>query len=114
MSRNESLDKNKRVPINLREMNSSLAQLPGWEAKNGKLHKEFCFKDFVEAFAFMTGVALNAESLNHHPEWFNVYNRVVVDLCTHDTVPEGGGITPLDIHLAKIMNDLSMAIGGME
>ena len=78
------------------EIESRLATLPGWSVVDGKLHREFQFKDFVSAFAFMTGVALVAESKNHHPEWVNVYNKVVIDLTTHDVQ----GISPLDFELA--------------
>lgn len=100
------LAKNKRVPLSLRELTTSLGQLPGWEHVNGKLRREFVFADFAEAFAFMTGVAIRAEAMNHHPEWSNVYSRVTVELNTHDTEPAGGGVTPLDVHMAKIMSDL--------
>jgi 4a-hydroxytetrahydrobiopterin dehydratase len=73
-----------------------LQNLPGWELKNGKLHRDFVFPDFAEAFRFMIAVAAEAERLNHHPEWSNVYNRVTMDLVTHDA----GGITALDFVLA--------------
>ena len=73
-----------------------LQNLPGWELKNGKLHRGFVFPDFGEAFRFMIAVAAEAERLNHHPEWSNVYNRVTMDLVTHDA----GGITALDFELA--------------
>jgi 4a-hydroxytetrahydrobiopterin dehydratase len=79
------------------EVQENLSTLSGWELQNGKLHKAYKFKNFVEAFGFMTRGALEAEKMNHHPEWFNVYNRVVVDLTTHDA----GGISDLDIALAK-------------
>jgi 4a-hydroxytetrahydrobiopterin dehydratase len=70
-----------------------------WTLAEGKLHKEFHFADFVEAFGFMAKVALVAESMDHHPEWFNVYKTVRVDLSTHDA----GGITELDFALADRM-----------
>ncbi|MEM2160889.1 MAG: 4a-hydroxytetrahydrobiopterin dehydratase [Candidatus Nitrosotenuis sp.] len=76
--------------------------LPKWEIKNGKLHREFVFVDFVAAFSFMTKVALHAEKTNHHPEWFNVYNKVTVDLMTHDA----GGITSNDVELAKFIESI--------
>jgi 4a-hydroxytetrahydrobiopterin dehydratase len=79
------------------EVQENLSTLSGWELQNGKLHKAYKFKNFVEAFGFMTKGALEAEKMNHHPEWFNVYNRVVVDLTTHDA----GGVSDLDIALAK-------------
>jgi 4a-hydroxytetrahydrobiopterin dehydratase len=72
----------------------------GWTIENGKLRREFRFDDFVSAFAFMSACALVAERMNHHPEWFNVYGRVTVDLTTHDA----GGLTALDFELAATMN----------
>ena len=89
------------------EIARRLEQLPGWTIKDGKLHREFSFPDFVRAFSFMTGVALHAEAMGHHPEWFNVYNRVVVDLTTHDAQ----GITRLDFELAEHMRALAAAAG---
>ncbi|HIH68904.1 MAG TPA: 4a-hydroxytetrahydrobiopterin dehydratase [Candidatus Nitrosotenuis sp.] len=77
-------------------------ELPSWTIKNGKLHKEIVFADFVEAFSFMTKIALHAEKMNHHPEWFNVYNRVTIDLMTHDA----GGITSNDTELAKFIESI--------
>ena len=79
------------------EVASRLATLPGWSIAGGKLHRELTFADFAQAFAFMGEVAREAEALQHHPEWFNVYNRVVIDLTTHDA----GGITSLDFDLAR-------------
>jgi len=73
------------------------AQLPGWSLVNGKLHRELRFADFSEAFGFMARVALAAEQLGHHPEWSNVWNRVVIDLTTHDS----GGLSELDVTLAR-------------
>ena len=85
------------------EISTLLEGLSDWTVENGKLHKEFQFDSFVEAFGFMARVALIAESMNHHPEWFNVYNHVTVDLATHDA----GGISALDFELAKKINALS-------
>ena len=85
------------------EINAQLEGISDWTVENEKLHKEFQFDSFVEAFGFMTSVALIAESMNHHPEWFNVYNRVTVDLATHDA----GGISALDFELAKKVDALS-------
>ena len=85
------------------EISNQLEELSGWTVENEKLHKEFQFDSFVEAFGFMAQVALIAESMNHHPEWFNVYNRVTVDLATHDA----GGISALDFELAKRVDALS-------
>ena len=85
------------VDTALAELNAS-AGAP-WRVEDGKLHKEFQFADFVQAFGFMTRAALAAESMDHHPEWFNVYRTVRVDLATHDA----GGITQLDFELAARM-----------
>ena len=79
------------------EIQKNLEKLDGWTVENGKLHKEFQFDNFVAAFGFMTQLALIAESMNHHPEWFNVYNRVTIDMSTHDA----GGITELDFKFAE-------------
>ncbi len=85
------------------QIQEQLAGLTGWTLENGKLHRKLKFDDFVDAFGFMSKVAIHAEKLNHHPEWFNVYNTVKIDLATHDV----GGISDLDFQLAKIINDLS-------
>jgi len=85
------------------QIRKELANLPGWSLVNGKLHKEFTFESFIEAFGFMTTAALHIEKMNHHPEWFNVYNKIKVDLVTHDA----GGITQNDIDLAGTLNSLS-------
>ena len=85
------------------EIQSKLKQVADWTVKEGKLHKEFQFDNFVRAFGFMTQLALIAESMNHHPEWFNVYNRVTIDLMTHDA----GGISELDFELAAHADALS-------
>ena len=84
------------------QIKEKLEELQGWQLVNGKLHKEFQFKDFNQAFGFMTRAALHAEKMDHHPEWFNVYNKLKVDLMTHDA----GGITENDVKLAKILNSL--------
>lgn len=84
------------------QIKNELKSLSGWAVKNGKLHKDFVFSDFVEAFSFMTKVALHAEKMNHHPEWFNVYNRITIDLMTHDA----GGITQNDVELAKFIESI--------
>jgi len=84
------------------EIQTELNKVAGWVIQDAKLHKEFQFSSFIEAFGFMTQLALVAESMNHHPEWFNVYNRVVIDLTTHDA----GGISNLDFELASKANDL--------
>lgn len=82
------------------EIQNVLKELPEWTIKNGKLHAEFIFSDFIEAFGFMTRAAFHIEKMNHHPEWFNVYNKLIIDLMTHDT----NGITQNDIKLAQILS----------
>ena len=84
------------------EITEELKKLEGWVIKDNKLHKEFQFDSFNQAFGFMTRAAMEIEKMNHHPEWFNVYNRITVDLTTHDA----GGITNNDINLARILNSL--------
>lgn len=84
-------------------IDQELQDLPGWARVDGKLHKEFKFEDFNQAFGFMTRAALHIEKMNHHPEWFNVYNKISVDLTTHDA----GGVSENDIKLARILNSLS-------
>lgn len=81
---------------------AGLDALPGWQLKDGKLHRELKFKNFVRAWGFMTQVAILAEQMNHHPEWSNVYSRVTIDLTTH----EAGGISQLDFDLARKINEL--------
>jgi 4a-hydroxytetrahydrobiopterin dehydratase len=85
------------------EVASRLRALRDWTVKDGKLHRDFRFADFTRAFAFMTAVALRAEAMGHHPEWFNVYDRVSVDLTTHDA----GGITELDFQLAAFADSVA-------
>ena len=93
----------KRRLLSQQEINDGLEKLSGWKIVNGKLHKEFQFKSFVQAFGFMTSIAITAEAMNHHPEWFNVYDKVRVDLITHDL----GGISTFDVALAEKMNQLA-------
>ena len=76
--------------------------LPNWVVNGERLHRELQFKSFVEAFGFMAQVALLAESKNHHPNWSNVYNRVSIDLTTHDL----GGLSSLDVELASAIDAL--------
>ena len=85
------------------EIQENLGQLDGWSVEDGKLHKEYQFDTFVTAFGFMAQLALIAESMNHHPEWFNVYNRVTIDLMTHDA----GGISELDFQWAQHADSIS-------
>lgn len=82
------------------EINDLTQQLNGWRLIENSLYKEFTFPDFVAAFSFMTKVALLAESMNHHPNWSNVYNTVQISLSTHDV----GGLTQKDFELAKIID----------
>src|SRR5215475_12133134 len=84
---------------------TALATLSGWSEVNGRdaIARTFIFKDFNEAFGFMARVALVAEKLDHHPEWFNVYNKVEVTLATHDA----GGVTARDVAMAQAMNRLA-------
>jgi 4a-hydroxytetrahydrobiopterin dehydratase len=89
-----------RTPLHTDAIQSRLQSVPGWELETGKLRREFTFDDFVGAFSFMTGVALVAEKLNHHPDWSNSWNRVRIDLTTHDA----GGITEIDFQLAERIN----------
>ncbi len=84
---------------------AALAQLTGWRAVDGRdaIFKSFKFSDFKAAFAFMTRGALKAEQMDHHPEWFNVYNKVDVTLATHDA----GGVTALDLELAQYLDQIA-------
>lgn len=84
------------------QVSAALADLSGWTLADGRLHAEFVFDDFAEAFAFMAAVAPVAEELDHHPAWTNVWNTVTVDLWTHDR----GGLTGLDVELARRMSAL--------
>ncbi|MGH9696421.1 MAG: 4a-hydroxytetrahydrobiopterin dehydratase [Bryobacteraceae bacterium] len=85
------------------EVRQAIQNLPGWQVINGKLHREYKFPDFTHAFGFMTMAAIGIEKLNHHPEWFNVYNRVTVYLTTHDS----GGITKNDLDLASLLEGIA-------
>jgi 4a-hydroxytetrahydrobiopterin dehydratase len=92
-------------PIRLKESEivAAMSTLSGWAVVDGKLHRDYQFTDFVTAFSFMCGAALLAQGMDHHPEWFNVWNKVRVDLATHDA----GGITALDLKLAQAMEELA-------
>ncbi len=85
------------------EIQAGLDELEGWSLDDEKLYREFRFENFITAFGFMSSAAIEAEKMNHHPEWFNVYSKVRVHLITHDA----GGITELDFQLAKKMNALA-------
>jgi 4a-hydroxytetrahydrobiopterin dehydratase len=84
------------------ELQEALSALPGWMIVKGKLFKEFKFNNFAEAFGFMASVAVIAEGMNHHPDWFNVYNIVRINLITHDL----GGLSTYDIELARKIEEL--------
>lgn len=90
------------MPEKLTEPQRAELLAAGWEMVEGRdaVKKSFAFKNFVDAFGWMTKVALHAEKLSHHPEWFNVYKRVDVVLCTHDA----NGLTELDLKLARVMD----------
>jgi 4a-hydroxytetrahydrobiopterin dehydratase len=92
-----------RRKLSDQEIDAALADLAGWQVQAGKLHREFRFADFAHAFGFMATAAVLIEKKNHHPEWSNVYNRVTVDLTTHDS----GGITLLDVELARLLNHIA-------
>ena len=84
------------------ELKELKAKIPNWEIKSNYIEREFNFSDFVEAFSFMTKIALICEKYNHHPNWENVYSKVIIKLSTHDL----GGITNLDQTLASEINDI--------
>lgn len=84
------------------EVMDATSGMAGWEVVNGKLHKEYLFDTFNAAFGFMARAAMEIEKANHHPEWLNVYNRLTIDLTTHDA----GGITSNDINLARVLDSL--------
>ena len=86
------------------EIEVALADLPGWEVKDGKLHKQYKFKSFAAALGWMVSAGIEADKMDHHPEWSNVYNRVIVSLVTHDL---GNVISNLDIELAQKMEKLA-------
>jgi 4a-hydroxytetrahydrobiopterin dehydratase len=88
------------------EVRALLPKLPGWKIVDGKLHQEYKCKDFVAAFGNMTRVALVAEAMNHHPEWFNVWNKVVIDLTTHSVK----GISDYDFVLAEKIDDIFVPV----
>ncbi len=85
------------------QISEAVGALGGWQVVDGKLHRELEFRNFGEAWGFMSRVALIAEKLNHHPEWSNVWNKVWIDLSTHDV----GGLSNRDIELADAINGVS-------
>lgn len=94
------------VRLDVPAVEAALASLPGWTTADGKLHRTYTFAGFTEAFGFMAMVALEAERLDHHPEWSNVWNTVRIALWTHDR----GGITDRDVALATAMHRYATAL----
>lgn len=92
-------------PLNPQDLTQEVSNLDGWSVLSQRpaIFKKYVFNDFRQAFAFMTKCANFAEEINHHPEWFNIYKTVEITLTTHDA----GGITPLDIEMAKAMDDFA-------
>ena len=92
------------------ECAAALSELPSWQRLDDRnaIRRCFVFADFNTAFGFMSRVALKAEQMNHHPEWFNVWNRVDITLTTHDV----GGVSDLDIRLAHFIDDCAKSTGG--
>jgi len=88
------------------ELGAALASLPGWTLAAGKLHRDYRFPDFTHAFGFMATAATAIERMNHHPEWSNVYNKVSVDLTTHDA----GGVTSFDVDLARLLDTFAQKL----
>jgi 4a-hydroxytetrahydrobiopterin dehydratase len=88
------------------EIKDSLTALAGWTVKDGKLYREYQFPDFPLAIGFITTAALGIEKMDHHPEWFNVYNKVRVYLTTHDS----GGITQKDVDLAHLLEKIALKL----
>lgn len=94
--------------LTAQEIETRLREVQGWRVHEGKLRRELKFPSFVEAFGFLTSLAIVAERMNHHPEIYNVYNRVTLDLVTHDA----NGISKLDFELAAAANKLSSGATG--
>jgi 4a-hydroxytetrahydrobiopterin dehydratase len=95
-----------RKPLPESDLAAAVSSLPGWTIHNGKLHREYKFASFPQAFGFMATAAPTIEKRDHHPEWSNVYNKVTVDLSTHDA----GGITQLDVDLAKLLEGIAQKL----
>jgi 4a-hydroxytetrahydrobiopterin dehydratase len=85
------------------QLQTALQTLPGWTVQDDKLHRDYQFADFAQAIGFITTAALGIEKMDHHPEWFNVYNKVRVDLTTHSS----GGITQNDVDLAQLLEKIA-------
>jgi 4a-hydroxytetrahydrobiopterin dehydratase len=95
-----------RTPLSQSQITDGLRQLPGWGYADGGLRRKYRFADFVQAWSFMTGAAIQAQALNHHPDWSNAYSRVEILLTTHDA----GGVTALDLELARRMEALAQKL----
>lgn len=89
-----------RQPLTDDEIAAALIQLPNWEVREGKLHRQYKFDSFAQAMGWMMSTAIEADKMDHHPEWSNVYNRVTVNLVTHSL---GNQISHLDVDLAQKM-----------
>ena len=92
------------LKLNETELTLALKSSPGWQIKDGKLYKEYKFNSFATALGWMVSVGVHADKMGHHPEWFNIYNTVRVNLVTHDI---GNAISNLDVELAKKMEELA-------
>ena len=90
-----------------KEVSSSLRRLKRWRLSHGKLHREYRFRTFEDAISFILRSSLEVAKLDHHPEWFNVYNKVVVDLVTHDV----GGISNYDFILSRKLETIASSFG---
>jgi 4a-hydroxytetrahydrobiopterin dehydratase len=88
------------------EVTEALRSLPGWSLADGKLHREYRFRDFVEAIGFLASASMVVQEMDHHPEWSNVYHRVSIDLVTHSA----GGVTPMDVKLATRLEELAARV----
>jgi 4a-hydroxytetrahydrobiopterin dehydratase len=95
------------VMLDPHALDQALQSLPRWSQAGNKIHREYQFPDFVHAFGFMAAAAVAIEAMNHHPEWFNVYNKVLIDLTTHDA----GGVTSKDLTLARKLEELATKLG---
>lgn len=93
--------------MSAQQIEAGLKDLSGWRLQNEKLHRELKFKNFTQAWGFMTQVAIAAEKADHHPEWSNVYSRVTIDLTTH----EAAGISQRDFDLAQSINEILAGMG---
>lgn len=93
-----------RKPLDKEEISTSLKALPGWEYRNDRLSKEFKFASFKEAIAFVVRLSFEAEALDHHPEISNVYNKVGIELTTHDA---GNRVTKMDVDLATAIESIT-------